>query len=204
MPPLRWFGADDVLAWMPQIEERIALAERTMVALASPGSSELPSKIGIHPRPSGSFAHAMPAHLRGDDPGDDLVGMKWVAGFGTNNALGLPAISAVVVLNDPQTGLPASIVDAGPITAQRTAAITGVALRHFGPRASASGAHAIVALIGAGVQGHAHVPVIGAVLPEATLHLHDRHPKRAAAHARAARATAGNGHLTVHHSPRRI
>jgi ornithine cyclodeaminase/alanine dehydrogenase-like protein (mu-crystallin family) len=199
---LRWFGADDVLASMPPIEERLALAERTMVALASPGSSELPSKIGIHPRPEGSFVHAMPAHLRGADPGEDLVGMKWVAGFGTNNDLGLPAISAVVVLNDPGTGLPASILDAGPITAQRTAAITGAALRHFGPRASAGGAPANVALIGAGVQGHAHVPIIGAVLPGASLHLHDRHPDRAAALADGARATAGIGSVTVHDSAR--
>lgn len=202
--PLRWFGAADVLASMPPIEERLELAERTLVALASPGASELPSKIGIHPRPADSFVHAMPAHLRGAAPGDDLVGMKWVAGFGTNNALGLPAISAVVVLNDPATGMPTALLDAGPITAQRTAAITGVALRHFGPRVSArlSGEPVRVALIGAGVQGHAHVPVIGAVLGGARLHLYDRHPDRASALADEARSTAGIGDVTVHASAR--
>jgi ornithine cyclodeaminase/alanine dehydrogenase-like protein (mu-crystallin family) len=204
-PPLRWFNAADVIASMPPLEERLVLAERTLVALATPGASELPPKIGIHPRPQGSFVHAMPAHLRAADRALDLVGMKWVAGFSTNNALGLPAISAVVVLNDPETGQPTAIVDAGPITAQRTAAISGVAIRHFGPRetaASGGGAAVDVALIGAGVQGHAHVPVVGAVLPGATLHLFDRHPERAAALADEARQTDGIGDAVVHETAR--
>ena len=66
---------------MPTVEERLALAERTMTALVA--DAELPPKIGVHPRPDGSFAHAMPAHLRGADPDgrDDLLGIKWVAGF---------------------------------------------------------------------------------------------------------------------------
>ena len=188
---------------MPPVEDRLRLAGRTMTALASAGASELPSKIGIHPRPSGSFAHAMPAHLRAGEIADDLVGMKWVAGFSTNNAVGLPSISAVVVLNDPETGLPTAIVDAGPITAQRTAAISGVAIRHFGPAgAAADGRGVDVALVGAGVQGHAHVPVVGAVLPGATLHLFDRHPERAAALAEEARGTPGIGDAVAHDTAR--
>lgn len=203
LPPLRWFNAADVVASMPPTEERLRLAEKTMTALAQPGTSELPSKIGIHPRPESSFAHAMPAHLRAAEIADDLVGMKWVAGFSTNNALGLPSISAVVVLNDPETGLPSAIVDAAPITAQRTAAISGVAIRHFGPGGASAGGEGVdVALIGAGVQGRAHVPVIGAVLPGSTLHVFDRHPDRAAALADEASATEGVGHVVVHGGPR--
>ena len=73
---------------MPPLDERLRLAERTMVALVA--DAELPPKIGVHPRPGGSFAHAMPAYLRGADPAgaDDLVGMKWIAGFPTNRARG--------------------------------------------------------------------------------------------------------------------
>jgi ornithine cyclodeaminase/alanine dehydrogenase-like protein (mu-crystallin family) len=200
-PTLRWFGAADVLAAMPPIDERLRLAERTMIALAQPGASELPPKIAIHPRPAGSFAHAMPAYLRGAGAATDLVGIKWVAGFGANAALGWPAISAVVVLNDPETGLATAILDGGPITAQRTAAVTGVAIRHFGPPPEA-GETSHVALIGAGVQGHAHLPVIGAVLPRSTLHLHDRHPERAAALADEARAMSGVGEVLVHTTAR--
>lgn len=197
VPPLRWFAAADVDAAMPPVEERLRLAELTMTALAEPGASELPAKIGLHPRPGGSFVHAMPARLRGDAPGDDLVGMKWVAGFATNNALGLSAINAVVILNDPETGLPTAILDGAPITAQRTAAVSGVAIRHFALDGATD-----VALIGAGVQGRAHVPVIGAVLPDATLHVHDRHPERAAALADVARTIPGIGDVVVHESVR--
>ena len=201
MPTLRWFGAADVLAAMPPIDERLRLAERTMTALALPGATELPAKVAIHPRPPGAFVHAMPAHLRGADIDHDLVGIKWIAGFGANAELGLPALNAVVVLNDPETGLPTAILDGGPITAQRTAAVSGVAIRHFGPVPDA-GATSHVALIGAGVQGHAHVPVLAAVLPGSTLHLHDRHPERAAALADVATATSGIGEVIEHTTAR--
>ena len=195
--PLRWYGAADVTAAMPDIEERLRLAELTMTALARPDAAQLPPKIAIHPRPEASFVHAMPAHLRGADLDADLVGMKWVAGYATNAARGLPGIHAVVVLNDPATGIPTAMLDGGPITAQRTAAVSGLALRRWGP-----GAGAAVALIGAGVQGHSHVPVLGHVLPGATLRLFDRDRARAEGLAEAARATAGIAAVTVHDEPR--
>jgi len=195
LPPLRWFNAEDVGGSMPPLEERLWLGEKALTSLAQPGASELPPKIAIHPRPDGSFVHAMPAHLRGPVVADDLVGMKWVAGFGSNNALGLPAINALVVVNDPETGVPIAVLDGGPITAQRTAAVSGVALRHFAP---ALGRPAEIALIGAGVQGRAHLPILGYVRPGSTVHLFDRHPDRAAALADDARETAGIADAVVH------
>jgi ornithine cyclodeaminase/alanine dehydrogenase-like protein (mu-crystallin family) len=203
LPPLRWFGTADVVAAMPALEERLRLAERTMVALAQPGASELPPKIAIHPRPADSFVHAMPAHLRGAAVADDLVGMKWVAGYATNVALGLPSISAVVVLNDAETGVPVAMLDGGPITAERTAAVSGVAIRHFGPgaqRGDRSAPH--VAIVGAGVQGRSHLPVFGGVLPGCTVHVFDRSPERAHALAEVARGTAGIAEVVIHESAR--
>src|SRR5690349_17862188 len=106
LPPLRYLDRAAVEASMPPVEERLRLAELTMRALAS-GTAQLPAKIGISPRPADSFAHAMPAHLRasstGTDATDDLVGIKWVLGFPTNNAIGVPAIHAIAILNDPTT-----------------------------------------------------------------------------------------------------
>jgi alanine dehydrogenase len=185
-PPTRYLSAADVTAAMPSVAERLALAERTLTALVA--DAELPPKIGVHPRPAGSFAHAMPAVLR-DPSGADLLGIKWVAGFPDNREHGLPAISAVVVLNDPATGRPRAILDGGPITAERTAAVSGVALARFGPRGLGRAARA--AIIGAGVQGHSHLAVLGHVLPGVELAIHDRHPERASALTEAARATAG-------------
>ena len=204
LPPLRWFGAADVAAAMPPLEERLRLAELTLTALARPGASQLPPKIAIHPRPAAAFVHAMPAHLRADEAGGDLVGMKWVAGYASNNALGIPSISAIVVLNDPATGIPIAMLDGAPITAERTAAVSGVALRHFGPAAgSAAGRTAVhVALIGAGIQGHSHLAMLGGVLPGAALHLFDKSAARAAALADTARGTAGIASVHVHSAAR--
>jgi ornithine cyclodeaminase/alanine dehydrogenase-like protein (mu-crystallin family) len=189
IPPLRYLSSADVLAAMPSLEERLALAERTMTALVA--GAELPPKIGVHPRAAGSFAHAMPAHLSGVDPTgvDDLLGIKWVTGFVGNRSRGIPAISATVILSDPATGLPIGVLDGGPITAMRTAAVTGVAVRRFAPRVGRRPTQ--VAMIGAGVQGRSHVPVLGAVSPGLELAIHDRHPDRAEALAAMARETTG-------------
>jgi len=199
IPPLRWFDAATVEAAMPDLEERLRLAEVTMTAFARPGAAQLPPKTAIHPRAEASFVHAMPAHLRADDPSGDLVGMKWVAGYATNTALGLPGISAVVIVNDPATGFPVAILDGGPITAQRTAAVSGLAIRRFGP--APAGRHD-VALIGAGVQGRSHLPIFAHLLPGATLHLFDPGAGRAEALAGVARSMGGFGEVIVHDTPR--
>ena len=200
LAPIRWLSAADVEAAMPDIPERLALAERTLVALATPDGAELPPKLAIHPRPAASFVHAMPAIYRGASVDADLVGMKWVAGFATNTALGLPGISATVILNDPETGFPTAILDGGPITAQRTAAVSGVAIQRFGP--AVEGRPPRVALIGAGVQGHSHLPIFGYTLPGAELRLFDRDRARAERLAEAARVTNGIAGATVHDEPR--
>ena len=194
-PTLRYLSAADVEAAMPPIEERLRLAETALTALVA--DADLPAKIGVHPRPEGSFAHAMPAWLRGQAPDGsaDGLGMKWVAGFGTNGPVGLPAISAIVILNDPHTGRPIAILDGGPITAQRTAAVSGAVVRRYAP--AVSGRPTRVALIGAGVQGHAHVPVIGHVLPGAELTVFDRHVERSEALAAIAGGAPGAGAVRV-------
>jgi ornithine cyclodeaminase/alanine dehydrogenase-like protein (mu-crystallin family) len=193
---LRYLAAADVDAAMPPLADRLALAERTMIALT--GEAEMPPKIGVHPRPEGSFAHTMPAYLRGGDPAGaaDLLGMKWVAGFGAANAaLGLPAISAVILLNDATTGEPVAILDGAPITAHRTAAVSGVAIARFAPEVSGRAPRA--ALIGAGVQGSSHLPVLGHVLPGVELAIHDRHADRAVRLADVAETTAGIGQVRL-------
>ena len=185
--PLRYLSAADVMAAMPDLDARLDLAERTMTALVA--DAELPPKIGIHPRPDDSAVHAMPAFLRGADGSgrDDRIGMKWVAIFPGNNAIGLPAIHGLVVLNDAVTGRPQAILDGGPITALRTAAISGAAIRRFAPVVTGRAPRA--ALIGAGIQGHGHLPVLGRLLPGVAVSLFDRHPDRLDTLAAAARTS---------------
>jgi ornithine cyclodeaminase/alanine dehydrogenase-like protein (mu-crystallin family) len=200
LPPLRYLSAADVTSAMPELDDRLALAELTLRGLA--GAAELPAKIAVHPRPDGAFAHAMPAFLPGEatDGHRDRLGMKWVLGFNANLTAGLPAISGTLLLNDPLTGLPTGILDAGPITAARTAAVSGVACRAWAPPVHDRVLRA--ALIGAGVQGRSHVPVLGRVLPGVELAIYDRDPDRAAALAEDARRTPGIGAAQVAPSAR--
>jgi ornithine cyclodeaminase/alanine dehydrogenase-like protein (mu-crystallin family) len=191
--PARILYLDDaaVRAAMPPVETRIDLAERTMLALIA--DADLPPKIGVNARPPGAFGHAMPAFLRGAvaDGSADLLGIKWVVGFPANSGLGLPAIHATVILSDPRTGQPVALLDGAPITADRTAAISGVAIRHWAPRIEDRPAR--VAILGAGVQARSHLPVIGHLQPGAEIAIYDRHPERAAGLATEATAVAGVG-----------
>lgn len=169
VPPLRYLSSADLERCLPTVEERVELAARALVALAENGA-EMPSKIGVHPRP-GALLHAMPAWLRNGD----LVGLKWVAAFPGNRSHGLPAINGLVLLNDADTGLPTWIMDAARITAVRTAAVSGVAIQLRRPEVVDR-----VAILGAGIQARSHVEVIRELLPNATLVVHDRHRERAA------------------------
>ena len=88
-PPLRYLSAADVVAAMPPVEDRIALARRTMIALVD--SAELPPKIGVHPRQPAAHTAAMPALLRESEQSGvaDLLGVKWVTAFPGNRAPGI-------------------------------------------------------------------------------------------------------------------
>jgi ornithine cyclodeaminase/alanine dehydrogenase len=175
--PLRYLSSADIDRCLPGVEHRIELCARALVALGR-GDAEMPPKIGVHPRP-GALLHAMPAWLRGED----LVGLKWIAAFPDNKRFGLPAINGLVVLNDAETGLPTWIMDAARITAVRTAAVSGVAIRRLAPAVVKR-----VAVLGAGVQARSHLEVLASLLPGVEVVIYDRHPERAAA---IARETAG-------------
>jgi ornithine cyclodeaminase/alanine dehydrogenase-like protein (mu-crystallin family) len=139
----------------------------------------------------------MPAHLRGADAAGagDLLGLKWIAGFPANRTLGIPAIHGLILLSDPATGAPTAILDAGPITAERTAAVSGVAIARFAPAVSGRAARA--ALLGAGVQGRSHLAVIGRLMPGVELAVFDRHADRAAALVAEAQDTPGIGRARI-------
>jgi alanine dehydrogenase len=70
------------------------------------------------------------------------------------------------------------------VTAHRTAAVSGVALAHWAPVDADRDLR--VALVGAGIQGHSHLPVLAHLLPGSTLVIHDRDAARAGTLAAAA------------------
>jgi ornithine cyclodeaminase len=88
---------------------------------------------------------ALPALLRGDV---QLAGIKWIASFPKNVAAGRPRASAVLILNDYETGYPIACLEAANISAARTAASAAVAARALRPGGLVGGR---VAVVGGGV-----------------------------------------------------
>src|ERR1043165_7474484 len=62
---------------------------------------------------------ALPAYLGN---GFDVAGLKWIASYPRNVQRGFPRASAVLVLNDYETGYPFAILESSIISAARTAA----------------------------------------------------------------------------------
>jgi len=116
---------------MPEVIAALAVAFREK----GEGRVEMPPKPGIHPR-SDAFLHAMPAWI----PALGSAGIKWVGGFPENPAHGLPYISGLMILNDPENGFPTAVLDATWITAMRTGAATALAARHLARPESRSAA----------------------------------------------------------------
>jgi ornithine cyclodeaminase/alanine dehydrogenase-like protein (mu-crystallin family) len=114
------------------------------------GTVEVPPKPGIHPQ-TDAFIHAMPAYL----PTMRSAGVKWVSGFPQNAKRGLPYISGLLILNNPETGIPTCVMDGTWITAKRTGAATAVAAKHLAKEDARS-----VGILGCGVQGRSNVEAL--------------------------------------------
>ncbi len=87
-------------------------------------------------------------------------GAKVVSIFGGNRSRGLPSINGMILMLDDETGLPAALMDAGELTAIRTAAAAGLAARLLS-RAECR----VLAIFGAGVQAPRQIEAIRAVRP---------------------------------------
>ncbi len=151
---LLFLGKADIKSLEIHVKEIIKAIEKGFKDI-SDGNAELPHKPSIHPRPD-CFLRALPGYLKGMD----LAGIKWVSAYPTNRQKGLPIVSGLILLNDPQTGLPLSLMDGNWITAWRTAAVSAVAAEHLAVKESAT-----LGICGAGVQGKTHLAALNTVLP---------------------------------------
>ena len=132
------------------------------------GRTEMPPKPGIHPGTSDNFIHAMPAYI----PALRSAGIKWVSGFPGNQKKGLPYITGLLILNDPDTGLPLAVMDCVWITAMRTGAATALSARYLARSESS-----VVGVLGCGVQGRTNVEALKELFPLKKVMAYDVDPK---------------------------
>ena len=130
------------------------------------GHTEMPPKPGIHTQPD-AFIHAMPAYI----PALHSAGLKWVGGYPTNQAKGLPYISGLLILNDDETGIPLAVMDCSWITAMRTGAASALSARYLARPESET-----VGILGCGVQGRTNLEALNCLFPVKRVFAYDLVP----------------------------
>ncbi|RME39592.1 MAG: ornithine cyclodeaminase family protein [Thermoflexia bacterium] len=151
---LLYLSQADVAATGVTMAEMIDVLE-AMFREKGEGRVEMPPKPGIHPMPD-AFIHAMPAYI----PAMRSAGVKWISGYPENYKRGLPYINGLLILNDPETGIPLAVMDATWITAKRTGAATAVAARYLARPDSS-----VVGILGCGVQGRSNLEALMVLFP---------------------------------------
>src|SRR3989304_6378870 len=164
---------------LPMIE--IIRALEAMFKEKGKGKVEMPPKPGIHTRPN-AFIHAMPAYI----PSLEAAGMKWVSGYPGNQAKGLPYISGLLILNDPETGVPLAVMDCTWITAKLTGAATALAAKYLARPESAS-----VGIVACGVQGRSNLEALACLFKLQKVKAYDLDAKVAARYADEMKANLG-------------
>jgi ornithine cyclodeaminase/alanine dehydrogenase-like protein (mu-crystallin family) len=157
----------DIISLNLSIEDIISQLELAFAEKAG-GRVEMPPKPGVHPGEGDNFIHAMPAYI----PAMKSAGVKWVSGFPLNQERGLPYISGLLILNDPDTGLPISVMDCVWITAKRTGAATAIAAKHLARHDSS-----IVGVLGCGVQGRSNIEALCVDFPLKQVMAYDINPE---------------------------
>jgi 2,3-diaminopropionate biosynthesis protein SbnB len=104
--------------------EIVELVEATYRLHSAGDSVNPPSYFLRFPDRPSSRIIALPASVGGQVGVD---GLKWISSFPENVAAGIPRASAVLILNDHDTGYPFACLEASIISATRTAAMAALA-----------------------------------------------------------------------------
>jgi ornithine cyclodeaminase len=123
-----------------------------MIALSKGETKQLLRS--IIPLSEGRLLGIMPGALGSHS----IFGAKLISVFHENFARGVPSHQGLIVLFDPESGAPVCVVDAGEVTAIRTAAASAVATDALARKDASR-----LALLGYGEQASTHARAIGMV-----------------------------------------
>jgi len=140
--------------------------EHAFISLSSGLASVPPRTAAL--QPDGSILAAMPGYV------ENTLATKLVSIFPKNTELGLPTVQAVIILFDNKSGEPQAVMDGTYITAMRTGGSTAVATRLLARPESK-----VLAILGCGVQGRAHLETVPLVRDFTEVRLASRNRNRA-------------------------
>ncbi len=145
------------------VHEALAPAdcERAMVAALAAharGEAYFPLRSIMAPPGAPGFMGLMPGYSAGGGDSRGAFALKAICLMPSNPQRGLDAHQGTVTLFDDQTGIPTAILDASAVTEIRTAAVTAAATRALARENSR-----VLAILGAGVQGKAHLRALDGV-----------------------------------------
>lgn len=181
----------DVRRYLP-MADCIAAMETVFRALHE-GRADQPVRQVIRSEGGNGALYVMPASVADDAAGGMAV--KLVSLFPDNASLGLESHQGVIVVFDSSNGSVRALVEAGSVTAIRTAAVSALATRLLAlPHA------ADLAILGAGVQARSHLSAMLEVRPVRRARVWSRNPDRARSFA--AEASEAHGiEVTAAESP---
>ncbi|MFF3907909.1 2,3-diaminopropionate biosynthesis protein SbnB [Streptomyces sp. NPDC001848] len=125
VPPFAVVSGAQVRRVLQGREQHIVELVQAAYRLHAAGDSVNPpsSFLRLHDRPAARII-ALPASLGGETRVD---GLKWISSFPRNVTAGIPRASAVLILNDHDTGYPFACLESSIISASRTAASAALA-----------------------------------------------------------------------------
>lgn len=155
----------------------IPIVRKAMIALSKGETKQLLRS--LIPLSEGRILGIMPGALGAHA----AFGAKLISVFQENFARGMQSHQGVVILFDPETGAPVCVIDAGEVTAIRTAAASAVATDVLARKEARR-----LALLGYGEQAGTHARAIGKVRHLESIVVWGRSPERAEAFAEKIRA----------------
>lgn len=148
------FLSEDEIAELLSIKEVMDVVENAFIEKAF-GHVQMPPKTYLNFSKYNGDLRAMPAYLEKID----VATVKIVNSHPNNPKFGLPTVAAIILLINPKNGQPLSIMGGNNITATRTAAAGGLAIKYLARRKSK-----IAGFVGAGVQARAQLSALLSVV----------------------------------------
>lgn len=167
-------GRHEVQQALHGLKNDVLEAVRQAYLSHAAADSDLPHSVFLRfPADERSRIIGLPAYLGGKEP---VAGIKWISSFPANIDRGLERASAVIILNDMETGRPIAFLEGATISAWRTAASAALAVRYLPAASDGAG----VTLFGCGVINFEILRFLRHVVPGLTcVTLHDLRPERA-------------------------